>query len=238
MIWPGKCLTTLPLGGDHERLRQPAQAPLAVHRAGVVDDGEIQPVSLRERAGVADVVLAVDADDVELTAVAVRELRQHRRLVLARAAPRRPEVQHHRLAAGGRERERAAVQRVQREVRRRRPLAVAQLGRHRRGAGQHALQEHADQQGEQGDDDDLEHSFASCGSASGPSVGGVADDHLVGHPLDRRAVVGQRVAARRHRLAWSSADAATPVSCGGAPSSRSRELVRARRARGSRRRSC
>ena len=119
------------------------------HVAGLVEDEglgqlrravlrrEVEPVVAQARVGelvlaheVARRVGVVLVGDAEHRAAAAGQppLRalEHRRLVLARPAPRRPEVQHHDLAAQLRQRApRLAVQRGQRHRRagRRRPLA-------------------------------------------------------------------------------------------------------------------
>src|SRR5262245_44001070 len=93
----------LSLTVDHERLGKARHAvPVDGVAGAVVDQREGELVAPRESAGVGTKVLGVEPDDHE-TAITVLlpHLLEIWRLLLARAAPRRPDVQHDRLAAEG-----------------------------------------------------------------------------------------------------------------------------------------
>src|SRR5581483_7022740 len=111
-------------------LGEAGHAPAADRRAVAVCEVLVaDAVPLDELLAVGAEVVRVDAeeDDAPAVPLAVRGL-EPRRLGLARDAPRRPEVDDDRLAAQRRQRDpRAAVERPQRERRRRRLVAGLDL---------------------------------------------------------------------------------------------------------------
>src|SRR5262249_32704231 len=117
---------------DEVRLREAGDAVLRQHIARTVVHvrvGELEPA--QELARVAREVLRVDPHDDHTVAAEVAPGRlESRRLVLARCAPRSPEVEHDDLAAERRERQLPGlVEAREVEVRGRGPPALCQLAR-------------------------------------------------------------------------------------------------------------
>src|SRR4051794_12298160 len=85
---------------DEERLRDTGEAPVVPGRRGRVDERIREPELLREVPRVAGDVVHVDAEHHDAPArKLLRPALERRRLLLARVAPRRPEVDDDRLAA-------------------------------------------------------------------------------------------------------------------------------------------
>ena len=150
------------VSGKPVRPKRPSVEPLPSKTTGYV-----RPCRRTKRSAVAAEVLRVDAEhDEPAVRGALPGLLQDRRLVLARQAPRREEVDHERLAAVVGERDRAvAGQAVEREGRHR----LADLG----GllpALQHLPAEQPEHRGDDPDRDDLPDELRASGR-SRPQLG-------------------------------------------------------------------